>query len=319
MNPSTITVLIPTYRRVQDLKRCLNALKQQSRPVDEVVIIVRDTDSETWTFLETFHAALLNLHTVRVTVPGVVAALNLGLESAQGEIIAITDDDAEPHIDWLERLEAHFFLDDKVGGVGGRDWVYHGTQLEVATQQRVGQVQWFGRMIGNHHIGIGEAREVDLLKGANMSYRRSAIAGLRCDTRLKGTGAQVHFEVALSLSVRQRGWKLIYDPAVAVNHYPAQRFDEDGRVCFSTIAATNLAHNETIVLLDYFSPLRRVIYLLWATAIGTRSTPGLVQLLRFLPRERSLAVHKFLASIQGRWLGWQTWRTTDVFTKGEMT
>jgi len=27
----------------------------------------------------------------------------------------------------------------------------------------VGKLQWFGRLIGNHHIGSGEGREVDAL------------------------------------------------------------------------------------------------------------------------------------------------------------
>ena len=80
----------------------------------------------------------------------------------------------------------------------------------------------------------GPPREVDVLKGANMSYRRQRHQGIGFDERLRGAGAQVHFEVALGLAVKRAGWRLIYDPAVAVDHYPAQRFDDDeraGRPC----------------------------------------------------------------------------------------
>lgn len=43
-----ISVLIPTYRRPKDLARCLEALKKQKRVPDEVLVIVRNTDAETW-------------------------------------------------------------------------------------------------------------------------------------------------------------------------------------------------------------------------------------------------------------------------------
>ncbi len=304
----TITVIVPTYQRPLDLARCLEALQKQTRPADEVLVVVRDTDTATWTFLEAFDPDSLRLRTTKVRVSGVVAAMNAGLDVAQGEIIAFTDDDAAPHHDWLARIETHFLCDDRVGGVGGRDWVYHGIDLEEGTKEVVGQVSWFGRVIGNHHIGVGEARCVDVLKGVNMSFRRSAIKKLHFDERMRGTGAQVHFEIAFSLALRRAGWKLIYDPKVAVNHYPARRFDEDQRNSFNEIALTNAVHNETLVLLEHLSPIQRSAFLVWATLVGTREAMGFIQWLRFLPTEGLLAGQKLLASLSGRWQGWQTWQ-----------
>lgn len=305
---STITAIIPTYQRPKDLARCLEALKQQTRPADKLLVIIRDTDIETWKFLETFDQNPLPLHTLTVSVPGVIAAMNVGLDAAQGDIIAFTDDDAVPHPDWLERIETHFLLDERLGGVGGRDLVYHGTKLEDGAREVVGQVQWFGRIIGNHHLGIGAPREVDVLKGVNMSYRRTAISGMRFDNRLRGTGAQVHFEIAFSFALKRNGWKLIYDPLIAVDHYPGQRFDEDERRKFNEIAWSNRVHNETLILLEYLPPWRRIVFLVWAVLIGTKNTLGLFQWFRFLPREPGLAGQKLLISLQGRWQGWQTWK-----------
>ena len=271
-------------------------------------MIVRDTDAETWALLEAFKPDSLPLRTVTVRIPGVVAALNTGLDAAQGDFIATTDDDAAPHADWLARIETHFLSDSRVGGVGGRDWIYHGTKLEDGTREVVGLVQWFGRVIGNHHLGIGKAREVDLLKGVNMSYRRTAIAGLRFDQRMQGTGAQVHFELAFTLTLRRAGWKLIYDPMVAVDHYVAQRFDEDQRNKFNDIALINSVHNQTLVLLEHLPPARRTVFLIWAILVGTRDARGFVQWLRFLPKEGALAGQKWLACLRGRWQGWLTWQ-----------
>jgi glycosyltransferase involved in cell wall biosynthesis len=312
-----ITVVVPTYRRPIDLARCLAALQQQSRPADETIVVVQETDTATWDFLSHFQPAELSLQTATIRVPGVIAAMNLGLEQAHGEVIAFTDDDAAPHPDWLERIERHYLANDCVGGVGGRDLVHEDGKVLDDAKSIVGKVQWFGRTIGNHHLGVGAAREVDILKGVNMSWRRSAIAHLRFDERLQGSGAQAHFEIAFSLAVRRAGWSIIYDPLVAVDHYPAARSPTDPRLQpqrsqFNATAMTQIVHNETLGLLEHLPWPNRIVFLLWAIAIGTRIAPGLAQYLRFLPREESLARSMLFASLRGRWWGWQTWRKVNL-------
>ena len=305
-----ITVLIPTYRRPDDLVRCLDALKQQIRQPNEVLVVVRDSDTDTRDRLNLYNAEALPIKTVTVTVPGQVAALNAGVDAANGDIISITDDDAAPRSHWLERIESHFLANDRVGGVGGRDWLYYGgTDRDDGISPVVGQVQWWGRVVGRHNLGAGQPREVEVLKGANMSYRKQAIAHLRFDSRLKGTGAQVHNDLAFSLAVKRAGWTLIYDPEADLDHYQAQRFDEDQRDQFNAIAFFNGVHNETIALLDYLPPLRRVVFMVWSVLVGTRKAFGFVQWLRFLPQEGTFAGEKWLLSMQGRWQGLQTWLT----------
>jgi glycosyltransferase involved in cell wall biosynthesis len=318
-----LSVVVPTYQRPIDLARCLTALQQQHRPADEVIVIVRDTDTATWDFLRDFQPETLALQAVNVKIPGLIAAMNIGLEQARGDAISFTDDDAAPRPDWLARIEAHFLANERVGGVGGRDWVHEDGKLLDDSRPVVGKLQWFGRAIGNHHLGVGAAREVDILKGVNMSWRRSAILDLRIDERLHGSGAQAHTEIALSLAVRRAGWSIVYDPLVAVDHYPAARPTADPRLSqnqrslFNATAMTEAVHNETLGLLDHLPWPNRVVFLLWAVAIGTRIAPGLLQYLRFLPREGALATDKWWASLQGRWQGWQTWQQTRFadFTK----
>lgn len=303
-----ITVIVPTYRRPKDLLRCLEALKNQTRSPDEVLIIVRDTDTETWSFLNTFDLDCLPLCTVTVKVTGVIAAMNAGLDVAQGDIIAFTDDDAAPHADWLKKIETYFFSDQTIGGVGGRDLIYEDKQLVEGEKETVGKIQWFGRMIGNHHLGRGKPREVDILKGVNMSFRRSAVSHLRFDRRMLGTGAQVHFEVEFCSKLKKLGWKLIYDPEILVDHYRAERFDEDQRKQFNDFAWFNEVHNETLALLEYLPHRQKIGFIFWSILVGTRKAFGLVQWFRFVPNEGKLAGKKWLISIRGRWQGWVSWR-----------
>lgn len=293
----TISVLIPTYRRPDDLCRCLTALEAQTRPADEVLVVVRDTDEETRAFLAGF-SHRLPLHIVMVGVPGVIAAMSAGLIEAKSDIIALTDDDTAPYPDWLERIEAHFAADPHVGGVGGRDW----QPIERGSQTVVGKIQWHGRTIGNHHLGIGHAREVDILKGANCAYRAEPLKQIGFDTRLRGRGAQVHWELALGLAMRRNDWKLIYDPAVALDHFPAQRFDADTnlRGVFNAEGLENAVYNETLILLSNLSPVRRTVYVIWAFGVGTRAEPGLAQLPRLAKLKQPNLINRLKATQRGR-------------------
>lgn len=307
----SISVVIPTYRRPDDLKKCLEALKKQTRTPDQTIVVIRNTDLETRSFVEDYNSTTLSLCIANVTNSGQVAALNAGLEEATGDIIAITDDDGVPHRHWLEKIEAHFYADPELGGLGGKDWMYVGDRLVTGEEKTVGKVQWFGRTIGNHHLGVGRPREVEILKGANMSYRRDAISNLRFDHRLLGTGAEVHNDLAFSLNVKKAGWKLLYDPEVEIDHYHGQRFDEDVRGTFNKTAWFNEVHNDTLVLLDYLSFVRRNIYLIWTILVGTRKGYGLVQLLRFLPKEGMLSGIKWWLTMKARWQGWLTHQRTS--------
>ena len=302
------TIVIPTFRRPNDLSRCLQALEQQTQLPSEVIVVVQDEDADTWAMLATLKSLPLTLKTVTVRIPGVIAAMNAGVASATGDFIAFTDDDAAPHPDWLQRIETHFLADDRIGGVGGRDAIQRSEPCFESERAVVGILQWHGRLIGEHHCGVGTAREVDVLKGVNMSFRRSVFDIFQFDPRFRGKGAQVHFELAFCLALKRQGWKLIYDPAIVVDHYSAQRFDEDRRESFNGIAFANAVHNETLALLEHLSPVQRGVFWLWAVAIGSWQSPGFAQWLRMLAKERHLAGGKWLASMQGRWQGWQTWK-----------
>src|ERR1700744_1939751 len=99
-----VSVIVPTYRRTADLARCLAALDAQRRRADEVIVIARHDDYATLDWLRTREASRpdARLWLVLVQTPGVVAAYNLGIESASGDVLCFTDDDAAPHPDWIE-------------------------------------------------------------------------------------------------------------------------------------------------------------------------------------------------------------------------
>lgn len=308
--PRSIGVLICSYRRPDSLARGLGAVLAQQRRPDAITVVARETDRPTLELLERYNSGGIPLRIVRVGRPGTVHALNAGLDASHTDVIAITDDDTAPHPDWLARILAHFVADPALGGLGGRDRCHDGTGFDDRDRFVVGRLQWFGRIIGNHHLGAGPPQEVHVLKGANMSYRARAIAGIRFDERLRGQGAQPYEDITFSLAVRRAGWRLLYDPAVKVDHYSGKR--EEPRHYQGVLPVRDVegyfdfAYNGVVALWEEMRGARRYTFLLWSMLVGTGVCPGLAQAIRYAPRLGLWpSWHRFLIAQRGIRAAWR--------------
>jgi glycosyltransferase involved in cell wall biosynthesis len=293
-----VCVLIPSYRRPLDLERCLKALSVQTRPADQLIVVARVGDEETFDVVRRWNEHMA-VELLAVTAPGVVNASNTGLARCVGDILAITDDDAAPRPDWLQRIEAHYVADPTIGAVGGRDWIYNDGVIELGDSAVVGRILWYGRLIGNHHRGVGPVRDVDLLKGVNSSFRTAAIRPVGFDTRLRGSGAQVHWEILLCLAIKRAGWRLVYDPEITVDHYLGRRHDRDQRQQLDIAATENRAFNLRLALNEIEPDWLRMAAFGWQLAVGTREAPGLVWLWRHGIRGRKNILSAYRATMAG--------------------
>lgn len=262
-------MVVPSYRRPDQLAECLLGISRQERAPDEVIVVRRAEDQPTAAELDRSPVPVTG---VVVSEPGQVAALCAGVKAASGEIVAIVDDDAVPRPDWLARLAPHFD-DAAVGGVGGRDVVHEGGGILTGEKEQVGKLTRWGRSIGNHHLGVGPPRDVDILKGCNCAYRRDVVG---FPLSLRGQGAQVANDLATSLYVRAKGLRLVYDPSVVIDHYPGQRFDEDSRGAQSRQAKLDGVYNFAYAICSVRPDVRRR-YLFYHVAVGNRMAPGAVR------------------------------------------
>ncbi len=117
-----VSIVIPTYKRSQLLRKCLHALARQDFPPDAFEIIVVDdaVSEETRVLVENFSDEMklkimepasgpdfeagslpTILYAAARDTQGPAAARNLGWRMAEGEIIAFTDDDCLPDPNWL--------------------------------------------------------------------------------------------------------------------------------------------------------------------------------------------------------------------------
>jgi glycosyltransferase involved in cell wall biosynthesis len=273
-----VTVIIPSFKRPCDLRRCLEAVAPQRRPADEILVVAREEDRETWKVVSMLQPKISVLRVVAVTEPGVIAAVNCGLDNAVGDLLAFTDDDSEPQVDWLERIEA-CFVDALIGAVGGRDWLQeldYPALFQPAPVSRVGVLTWYGSIYGNHHCPLrGHTKRVMFLKGVNMAFRRRALGSYRIDLNLRGSGAQAGYEMDLCLQIREAGFDVLFDDRILVKHYASPRpHEERGQLTGSVLP--DICFNNHCLIAKHFGLSRALAYFCNERLLGSRLIPGLL-------------------------------------------
>ena len=300
-----VSVLVPSYRRPDLLANCLQALEKQTRRPDQVVIVLRDTDDASRAELDRHRArSRLPLELALVSRPGQMPAMNAGLRQVRGDIVCITDDDAEPFPDWVARIEARFLEDPELDGVGGRDIVHIGGVPQPTRHvTTIGRISWYGRSTGNHAQESSSPRRVDVLKGCNMAYRTGL--GITFDERLRGDAYQN--EVGLCLGIRGGSARLLYDPAIRINHFLGIRQFGSSRLGLSPERLTNNSYNHVLVRLPHFAIWRSIPYVIYTFLVGDSETPGFIKAAMIARGNPVVAAKVLAASLRGKVLGIGTW------------
>ena len=268
-----VSVVVTSYRRTALLERCLGGIAGQSPAPDEVVVVHRQEDEETRGFLERWRAGdPQHRRATEVRRAGIVHALVAGTVAARGDVVAFLDDDAVPRAGWLAELRAGFD-DPAVGGVGGRFVDHVDGRERRGRTRRVGRITWYGRVIGHHDMDTDYVGDVEVLPGANMSFRRELI---HHDERLLHTsnGLALANELDACLTVCRLGHRLLYRPSAVVDHYTTSYRDPKlgSRVAGADVFTS--AANYTYALLKYLPWHRRIVFLAYAYLVGSSMLPG---------------------------------------------
>lgn len=102
------SIIIPTYNRPEQLARCLESLTCLDYPRQDFEVIVVDDGSKTPLEAVVARHNQLNLKLIKQTNAGPASARNTGVQHAQGNYLAFTDDDCTPAPDWLTNLAKRF-------------------------------------------------------------------------------------------------------------------------------------------------------------------------------------------------------------------
>src|SRR5262245_24292818 len=97
-----ISVIIPTWKRGDLLRKCLQALHEQSFADFEIAIVSSGAGEWAESLAREFGARVLRLPENR----GFAKAINAGIEASQSPFIVLLNDDAELDSAWLAHLAA---------------------------------------------------------------------------------------------------------------------------------------------------------------------------------------------------------------------
>ncbi|RGP36320.1 glycosyltransferase family 2 protein [Pseudotabrizicola alkalilacus] len=115
-----VSVIIPTYNRVGDLPRVLDALACQTMPDFEVIVVDNGSTDGTAALLaaraQTDRQPLIHLP---IAPSGPAGARNAGMKTARGEYFAFVDSDVALAPDWLGLTLAELIRSPTVPAVGG--------------------------------------------------------------------------------------------------------------------------------------------------------------------------------------------------------
>jgi GT2 family glycosyltransferase len=194
----------------------LNALAKQTVLPDEIIVV--DQNQPELAALTSALAANPKAKHLRFKTKGVTLNYNRALAAARGEIVLFLDDDVVPDERLIEEHLACYARDPAVGGVMGRVEQPSG-DLPPERIRRVGSfAPWSGKVVAN--FNAKERREIDVVQGLNMSFRREVL--LKEDGFDLGfVGNAYYFEADVGLRVRGAGFKILFEPRANLRHLMA--------------------------------------------------------------------------------------------------
>jgi cellulose synthase/poly-beta-1,6-N-acetylglucosamine synthase-like glycosyltransferase len=206
-----VTVQLPIYNERYVVERLLEETAKIDYPRELLQIQVLDDSTDdthpfTRSLVEDYRDAGVPIEYIhRENRHGYKAgALENGLTTASGEIIAVFDADFVPPRDFLHRT-VHFFMDTKVGMVQTR-WGYLNRHHSVLTEVQA-------MLLDGHFVLEHIARA-----GGGLFFNFNGTAGVLRKSMIRDSGGWQHDTLTedsdLSYRAQLKGWKFVYVPSI---------------------------------------------------------------------------------------------------------
>lgn len=219
----TLSVVICTRDRPDDLRRCLESLSTSRLEPDEVIVV--DNAPRT----DATHAVARAFPSVRYVAeprPGLSVARNTGAVASSGDLVAYIDDDATVHPDWVRRVREEF-ADTSVMAVTGLLLpAALDTPAQVAYETPASffhDARYQRLSYGREFLEQTKKRGPPVWRiggGANMAFRREAFAlAGGFDERLGAGAAGCSEDSEFWYRLIAAGWECHYQPAAVVFHH----------------------------------------------------------------------------------------------------
>ena len=228
---STISVILCTKDRPDEVRVVLQCLAGQTRRPDEIIVVDGSRDDRTRRVVEE-KALEPPLRYRHVTPPRLTRQRNVGLREAAGALLLFVDDDVVLEPDYVEQVEAAFREDaaGRIGAIQGRVTNYlpprttfrarvRGRGLALLLRAfllpRPGSGRFQASAFPTYPHGLTTPRFVEGLHGCAMSFRREVFEDVRFDEALAGAGDLDDADIAYRLAAR---FRIRYEPRAQLRH-----------------------------------------------------------------------------------------------------
>lgn len=197
-----LSVVIPARNEEHHLARCLDALSQQTDPVDEIIVVDNaSTDCTAAIALQRPGVILL-----REPSPGVTHARNRGLDAASGDLLARIDADTVVSTQWAAAVRAGLHDARALKGLAGPAGL-----VSLSTPDRPIGCTFYRAFRLVHELAVGAG---PLMYGHNMAITRRAWEIVR---PIVTTGdADISEDIDVALALLHVGGSVEFRPGMLV-------------------------------------------------------------------------------------------------------
>lgn len=218
----SVTVVIPTRDRPEDLNDCLWRISRQDYDGHfEVIVVDNNSHSGLSQPVVEKYPGFIYLSCDK---PGAAATRNTGFRRAQGEIIVITDDDVLAPEGWVRRISEEFWRHDV--------WMVTGSVLpfELNSCAEISFEDGHGFLMGERVIEatgsvFRRSRHLPMAAlgvSANMAFRRCILdnpeIGGMSETLGPGTAAGAGEDPEFIYRVLKEGHTVLFEPSIWIYH-----------------------------------------------------------------------------------------------------
>jgi cellulose synthase/poly-beta-1,6-N-acetylglucosamine synthase-like glycosyltransferase len=220
-----VSIVVPTHNEEKIISKKIENLLSVDYPQEKLeLVFVDDSNDSTPEIIERYSGSPVKIRLIRFSERmGYSPSMIAGCKAASGEIIVLNDAGSFVDKGAVRTLVAHF-SDPSVGAVTGRDMILN-------VDEQVGKSENFYQRLF-HILRVAETNmdSTFYIKGEATAVRKVLIEEL-------GTCGET-FDTTTGLFIRQKGFKVIYDPEVRFYEYAPST--HSGRIKQKTIRAANL-------------------------------------------------------------------------------
>lgn len=202
----SVSMIIATFNEEMVIAKKLHNTVKLEYPKDKLEVLVVDSGStdRTREIVDDFAKRVMSKANIRLLTQkerlGKAAALNYALKHCDGEIVILSDADVLLDKDAISKITSNF-NDEKIGAVSGIEVIRNPDQSPTTKMER-GYRSFYNTL----RLGETNLDSVMMCESEFAAYRRELMETIPQDS--------VCDDMELTLRVRKKGFRAIYDPTV---------------------------------------------------------------------------------------------------------